>query len=290
MNWAFLGKKISEAIAEPFAIQKHARVAGGCINTAYRIGSDSKHYFVKFNSADNLTMFEAEAEGLAELAKAKAVRVPLPICTGVMQQQSYIVMEYLSLTGRGSMADFAEQLVAMHRHAQTEFGWQRENTIGSTHQENKLDANWQSFWRQQRLGFQLNLAKAKGANKRLLQKGERLHADLSSFFGSYQPTASLLHGDLWSGNVAFEASGQAVIFDPATYYGDREADMAMTELFGGFSSDFYAHYQALWPLDDGYRVRKDLYNLYHILNHFNIFGGGYESQAEGICDRLLASI
>ena len=110
---------------------------------------------------------------------------------------------------------------------------------------------------------------------------------LEVFFSSHLPVASLLHGDLWGGNYAVTSTGEPVIFDPAVYYGDREADIAMTELFGGFSQDFYAAYNAAWPLDDGYQVRKTLYNLYHVLNHFNLFGGGYGAQAEGMMDRLL---
>lgn len=235
-------------------------------------------------------MFEAEADGLTELAKSNSIRVPLPICTGVVEQQSYIVMEHLNLSSHGSMTEFAEQLVAMHRNTQTLYGWQRNNTIGSTVQDNMKCDNWQTFWSQHRLGFQLALARQNGASRGLLDKGERVQADLSRFFGSYEPEASLLHGDLWSGNYAFTDAGEPIIFDLATYYGDREADIAMTELFGGFSDDFYRHYQSLWPLADGYPVRKVLYNLYHVLNHFNMFGGSYEAQAEGMCTGLLANI
>ncbi len=290
MNLDLLAEQISTATAEPFRIKQQRMVGGGCINSAYCIESENKRYFVKLNAADKLTMFEAEAEGLTELAKADAVRVPVPICTGVVAQQAFIVMEYLELGGQARMADFAEQLVKMHRCTHSVFGWQRENTIGSTLQENKPDDNWVSFWCEQRLGFQLELAKRNAASRHLLQKGERLQSELGVFFKGYQPEASLLHGDLWSGNVAFNRQGQAVIFDPATYYGDREADIAMTELFGGFPAEFYTHYQQQWPLDEGYSIRKTLYNLYHILNHFNMFGGGYASQAEGMCERLLAYI
>lgn len=295
INWQSLAEKITATTSQPFILQHYSGVGGGCINTAYLIESDSQKYFVKFNAANKLSMFEAEAEGLVELAKANSIRVPLPICTGTVgshigEQQSYIVMEYLTLNGSGSMAEFAEQLVAMHRNTQSLYGWQRNNTIGATNQDNTQSDNWQTFWNQRRLGYQLTLAKQNGASRGLLDKGERIQADLVSFFTDYQPEASLLHGDLWSGNYAFTDAGEPVIFDPAAYYGDREVDIAMTELFGGFSEEFYRYYQSLWPMDDGYRVRKVLYNLYHIINHFNMFGGGYESQAEGMCERLLANI
>ena len=290
MNWLLLAKEITQATSQACVIQDTLSVAGGCINTAYKIKTEANQYFVKFNTANKLNMFEAEAEGLSELNKANAIRVPMPICTGIMEQQSYIVMEYLNLSGSGSMAEFAEQLVKLHRHTQSSFGWHRENTIGSTLQENTPNDNWLEFWNQQRLGFQLALAKQKGASKHLLDKGERIQADLSNLFAGYEPVASLLHGDLWSGNYAFTDNAEPVIFDPATYYGDREADIAMTELFGGFSQEFYSHYHSLWPLDDGYKVRKTLYNLYHIINHFNMFGGGYESQAIGMCSTIISNI
>jgi fructosamine-3-kinase len=143
------------------------------------------------------------------------------------------------------------------------------------------------FWRDQRLGYQLKLAARSGRD--LLKKGERILADLGAFFQNYRPVPSLLHGDLWGGNVS-AVERQPVIFDPAVYYGDREADLAMTELFGGFSEQFYQAYRDTWPLDDGYPVRKTLYNLYHVLNHFNLFGGGYGSQAERMIDSLLSEL
>jgi len=290
MDTLALANAIELATQSPCVIQQVNSVGGGCINSAYKLKTENTDYFVKFNTANKLSMFEAEAEGLAELSRANAIRVPIAICCGLLGSQSYIVMEYISLSGRGSMARFAAQLVALHQRSNPQFGWHRENTIGSTEQINNNSDNWLDFWQQHRLGYQLSLAKYKGANKKLLDGGERLLADLGLFFGNYQPVVSLLHGDLWSGNYAFSDDSEPVIFDPATYYGDREAEIAMTELFGGFSVEFYDSYQNLWPLDEGYNVRKTLYNLYHILNHFNMFGGGYESQANGMISRLLSEI
>jgi fructosamine-3-kinase len=136
---------------------------------------------------------------------------------------------------------------------------------------------------------QLELAARNGAPRRLLADGERLLADLAGFFLHYSPLPSLLHGDLWSGNVGMWA-GEPVIFDPAVYFGDRETDLAMTELFGGFPAAFYAAYNATWRLDAGYAVRKDLYQLYHLLNHFNLFGDSYARQSQAAMDRLLAEL
>jgi protein-ribulosamine 3-kinase len=155
---------------------------------------------------------------------------------------------------------------------------------------NSPGENWVDFYREQRLQFQLELAERNGCGRQLSSRGEQLLAGLHVLFGDYSPEPSLLHGDLWSGNHAWTRAGEPAIFDPAVYYGDREADLAMTELFGGFSGGFYDAYENAWPIDPGYRVRKTLYNLYHILNHFNLFGGGYASQAQGMVDRLLAEI
>ena len=146
------------------------------------------------------------------------------------------------------------------------------------------------FYRRERLGFQLALAAQHGYRGQLQALGEQLLALLPAFFSTYRPVASLLHGDLWGGNHAATADGEPVIFDPAVYYGDREADLAMTELFGGFGEGFYRAYRVAWPLDPGYPVRKHLYNLYHVLNHLNLFGGGYATQAERLMRGLLAEV
>jgi fructosamine-3-kinase len=134
------------------------------------------------------------------------------------------------------------------------------------------------------------MAAANDAGARLVARGERLLEALPALLERHRPPASLLHGDLWSGNYAYTRDGEPAIFDPATYYGDRETDLAMTELFGGFPREFYAAYQSAWPLDAGYATRKRLYNLYHVLNHFNLFGGGYLAQAQGLIDGLLSEV
>jgi len=237
-------------------------------------------------------MFEAEADGLRALACSQTIRIPEPVCVGAMEAHSWLVTEYVPL-GRGqshSASLLGQQLAGLHRSTSPGFGWFRDNTIGSTPQINKQNGNWVLFYRDQRLKFQLDLAARNGISGSLQDKGYRLMDDLAVFFESYLPVPSLLHGDLWGGNCSFDAQGDPVIFDPAVYYGDRETDIAMTELFGGFSGDFYAAYNEVWPLHDGYGVRKELYNLYHILNHANLFGGGYASQAESMIDRLLAEI
>jgi fructosamine-3-kinase len=288
--WEAIASTISDTAGAPFIVREQRSVGGGCINSAYRISDGGRSYFVKLNSADGLAMFEAEADGLREMAAAEAVKVPEPLATGLADGQAFIAMEDLPLGGSGSGARFGRELAAMHRASRERFGWHRDNTIGSTPQYNDEEADWVTFWRQQRLGAQLQMAAAKGHGGALQKKGERLLAELPAFFTDYTPAPSLLHGDLWSGNYAFCTDGTPVIFDPAVYYGDREADIAMTELFGGFGGDFYAAYNEAWPLDGGYAVRKTLYNLYHILNHLNLFGGGYGAQALNMTERLLAEL
>jgi protein-ribulosamine 3-kinase len=288
--WQAIAGTISDTTGEPFTVCGQHSVGGGCINSAWRINDGGRRYFVKLNRAEGLEMFEAEADGLREIQAANAIKVPAPLATGVAEGQAFIVMEDLALGGVGSGARLGRELAAMHRATQPQFGWYRDNTIGSTPQYNSQSNDWIAFWREQRLGAQLAMAASRGGGAALQRKGERLLAELPALFDGHRPSASLLHGDLWSGNYAFCSDGTPVLFDPAVYYGDREADIAMTELFGGFGRDFYDAYNEAWPLDAGYRVRKTLYNLYHILNHYNLFGGGYAGQAESMIGRLLAEL
>ena len=267
-------------------------VGGGDINTAYRLQAEGSDWFIKTNRASLAAMFIAEAAGLQELAAVQEVRVPKVIDHGQCGGQAYLVLEYLALSGlRGNSASlFGAQLARLHRKRQPYFGWSIDNTLGSTPQHNQRHDDWVSFWQQQRLGKQLAFAADNGYTGSLQRKGEKLMENIPAFFRDYRPHPSLLHGDLWGGNASADHDGNPVMYDPACYYGDREADIAMTELFGGFGADFYAAYQAEYALDADYKSRKTLYNLYHILNHLNLFGGGYKHQAETMIDQLLAEI
>jgi fructosamine-3-kinase len=287
--WDRIANHIRATTGEGFQPRPPASLGGGCINTSVRLSDGRRSYFVKLNAAGRLGMFEAEAAGLAELASTRTLRVPLPVCLGTGEGRAYLVLEYLDMSSgkRGAAADAGRLLARMHRATRDLFGWHRDNTIGATHQDNTLDPNWIRFWRDRRLAFQLRLAAQNGFGGRLQSQGERLLECFPALI-DHAPVASLLHGDLWGGNLGFDRNGNPVVYDPAVYYGDREADLAMTELFGGFPADFYAAYDEAWPRDPGYRQRKTLYNLYHILNHLNLFGMGYLPQAEGMIDRLLA--
>ncbi len=292
-DWSKIERIISASTGANFEIKSQSGIAGGDTNQAYQIKGmvadedAEQHYFIKFNQNQRLDMFEAEAAGLAEIEKSQTIRVPHVIASGIEGKQSYLILENLVLTMGGSAQELGQLLAKMHQYTAPKFGWYRNNTIGSTTQANTQTMSWVDFWREQRIGFQLNLLKQNGATQSLLKKGESLLNNLDSFFTGYNVQASLLHGDLWSGNYGYLMNGEPVIFDPAVYYGDREADMAMTELFGGFPADFYSAYNAVWPLDAGYETRKTLYNLYHILNHANLFGGGYVIQSENMIDQLL---
>ncbi|HEX9179113.1 MAG TPA: fructosamine kinase family protein [Burkholderiales bacterium] len=286
--WDSIAAGIGEATGSPFSIVRRSNLGGGCINDACLIEGGGRRYFVKLNRADKAEMFAAEADGLAEILATKTLRVPAPVCHGADGSASWLVLEHLDLGRRGDARELGRRLAALHRVTGRSFGWKRDNTIGSTPQLNTPGHDWIAFWRDHRLGFQLRLAASNGLRGGLHSKGERLMGRLAAFFTGYAPLPSLLHGDLWGGNHGYTTGGEPVVFDPAVYYGDREADLAMTELFGGFGAGFYAAYIEAWPLDSGYAVRKQLYNLYHVLNHANLFGGGYGSQAEAMMERLLA--
>jgi protein-ribulosamine 3-kinase len=286
--WDSVASIIHDATNRPFTLSNSTAVGGGSINEAYRLeGTDGPRYFLKLNDAQHLPMFVAEAEGLNAIAATNAIRVPRPIAYGSAGRQSYLVLEHLELSSRGDTKLLGEQLAALHRCEANSFGFAQDNFIGTTPQPNSWKESWIDFWREQRLGFQLRLAAQNGYGGQLQRYGEMLLDRLPAFFVDYTPQPSLLHGDLWSGNHAYLPDGTPVIFDPAIYYGDRECDLAMSELFGGYSADFYVAYRAAYPLDAGYATRRNLYNLYHILNHANLFGGGYARQAEQMMHQLL---
>jgi fructosamine-3-kinase len=290
--WIALEQQMGTVTGRPFAIRQRHPVGGGCIHAAWRVCDRDREYFVKCNKTASLPMFEAEAAGLAELAATATVRVPRPLGHGLAAGHAFLVLEYLPLgeNQAGAMERLGRQLAALHRQPQAGFGWHRDNFIGATPQPNPRGANWIEFWREARLGFQLELATTRGPGGAWLRRGEALRARLDGLFAGYRPTPALLHGDLWSGNAGCTVAGEPVVFDPAVYYGDREADLAMTELFGGFSDRFYAAYREALPLADGYPQRRTLYNLYHVLNHLNLFGGGYLAQAERMIGQLLAEL
>lgn len=290
--WTKIEADITQSTGEKFQIQQRRSVGGGCINQGYAVSNGQHTYFVKLNQASLIEMFQAEVLGLRQMLETQSIRVPKPICCGTEGNSAYIVLEWLEL-GRGdarSWEEMGRKLAAMHQwkplssEGQEGFGWNVNNTIGSTPQINTWTQDWPVFFAEHRIGYQLKLAKRRGGHFPL---EERLLATIPELL-AHRPQPSLVHGDLWGGNAACTSSGEPVIFDPAAYFGDREVDIAMTELFGGFPTGFYRAYNEAFPLDSGYERRKTLYNLYHILNHFNLFGGGYGSQANRMIEQILS--
>ena len=286
---------IAAAITRAIGLHVHdepTAVGGGSIHRAYSYRTDRGPVFVKVCELSNAPMIASEAAGLRELANAKAIRVPEVLAIGKLADRAFICLEWLELVAPTDIAQtrLGEQLAALHAHSAESYGWYQDNFIGTTAQCNEQRSGWVDFYRSQRLGPQLDLAERSGADGRTIEKARRLLESLDDFFESYRPAPSLLHGDLWGGNWGAVGIGQPVIFDPAVYYGDREADIAMTRLFGGFGEPFYAAYEATWPLDVGSAARTRLYNLYHVLNHFNMFGGGYLAQARTMIDELLIEV
>ncbi|AFY60396.1 fructosamine kinase family protein [Synechococcus sp. PCC 6312] len=288
--WSEINQAIASAIGQPFVTAGAQAVGGGSINQAYVLTDGQSRYFVKLNQPQRELMFRQEALGLQALHQIKAIRVPQVICTGLTERHSFIVLEYLSLC-RGSAQAWkrlGQNLAELHRQGRGQrFGWAQDNTIGSTPQINPWTDDWPGFWRDARIGYQLQLARKRGIH---LDHADDLLRNIPRLLANHPPQPTLVHGDLWSGNAAFTEDGEPVIFDPAPYYGDWEVDLGMTELFGGFPAEFYQGYESVQRLSVGYQTRKTLYNLYHVLNHGNLFGGSYWHQAQGMINALLTSL
>jgi protein-ribulosamine 3-kinase len=263
-------------------------VGGGDISAAWRINADKQTVFLKTGPAESHEMFLAEAEALRELAKAEAIRVPKVLGCVTSGRESLLALEWIDfeITDADTERKLGEQLAKQHRVTADRFGWSRDNTIGSTPQPNSWSDDWVAFFGEQRLEHQLELAARNGFHGELQIDGRTLLDNLGYFFSEYWPEPSLLHGDLWGGNWA-AAGGEPVIFDPAIYFGDRETDLAMTRLFGGFDNSFYEAYEDAWPLAPGSKERVHLYQLYHVLNHLNLFGSGYLTRAQELIRKLL---
>ncbi len=294
MNWKNLTRAINEQLVQQdlpniHILSAHA-MQGGESHHAYQLHTAEKNYFLKCSPIQNLPMLQTERHSLTALLQSNTVTCPTPYATGTFDTFAWLLMEFIPLNPQGDDMQRGRDLALMHHqinHKPHPFGWFEDNFIGQTLQRNTWTSDWVPFYGQHRLLPQLELSQLKGAPNTLYQSGLELIEKLPTWFQNYQPEASLLHGDLWAGNSAFDDQGEAVFFDPACYYGDRETDLAMTELFNGFSPDFYQGYHEIFPIDQGYQQRKPLYQLYHLLNHFNLFGGSYLQQAEHSMQQLL---
>ena len=289
-RFAAIAREITALTGTRCALGPQRRVTGGSINECYCWTGDAGAMFVKVGALEARAMFAAEAAGLAELEWAHAVRVPRVLASGHTERAAFLALEWIEagVAEPDCEARLGTELAALHGVTAPRFGWVRDNTIGRTPQANAVSDDWAEFFRERRLRPQLELAAAHGFADLLATPGERLLESVHVLLAGHRPAASLLHGDLWGGNWFASASGEPVLFDPAVYYGDRETDLAMTRLFGGFGERFYQAYQAAAPLAPAAQGRGELYNLYHVLNHANLFGGGYARQARAIIERLLA--
>ncbi len=287
-------QSLSQALGKTIQLQAWQAISGGSIHQAWHVISDAEqHYFIKTNKHHKQHTLEAEALGLEALNQAisprKTPRIPAVYLWGNNHKYSWLILEYIVFgqSSNNSQAALGESLAWLHQQTSKQFGFAADNVIGESLQTNTWTTDWTEFWAEQRLGTQFKLAKQHGFYSSIQNEAEQLLHLLPQLLQDHQPIPSLLHGDLWGGNVACDSDGNPVIFDPAVYYGDRECDIAMTSLFGGFSDEFYAAYNHVYPLDDGYAKRKNLYNLYHILNHANLFGGGYIMQSRSMIQHLI---
>ncbi len=280
-DYSFL--KLSEIIGEP--VVGEFSVGGGCIADSKVInGQSGKSYFLKRGFSNG--MFYCEANGLKEIAKSSIIRIPEVIGVG----DDFLLLEYIAsgVKKRNFFESFGEKLALMHQFSQSEYGFYENNFIGSTVQKNDYSNTWADFYFRNRLLYQYRLLENKHAiTSELKSKFKLLEKKVIDILDSVHESASLLHGDLWGGNYMVDEKGEPVLIDPAVYYGHRETDLAMTKLFGGFSAVFYEVYNQINPLEEGYSYRENIYLLYHVMNHLNLFGSGYYRQTISLIDYYL---
>ena len=285
--WHFISDQISQQIGNDFICDDIREVPDGDSHKAFKISDGKRRFFVKINDKNQLTNFEAECAGLEHLQKAELFRVPQAICLGTVSNHSFLVLEHINMQPGSKKAwfEFGQNLAQLHKlQTQQMYGWQEDNFIGLTPQPNKWRKKWGTFFAEQRIGFMLQLLAEKGHK---LADIDHVVDSVKQLLAGHNPSPAMLHGDLWQGNTGFH-NDEAVLFDPAFYFGDREAELAMTELFNRFPANFYHGYEDVWALDVDYQYRKPIYQLYHILNHALLFGGQYLISAKSNLKNLAA--
>ncbi|HPY82461.1 MAG: fructosamine kinase family protein [Bacteroidales bacterium] len=260
-------------------------IGGGCIANTYKITFGNIAYFLKCGNLPN-DMFIKEADGLQEIANSKTI-----LCPKIIEFNSdFLLLDFIEQGKRNSnfFTDFGKNFALMHKHTADYCGFYEDNYIGATVQKNTQLPSWTDFYFENRIVFQLKCMEKKGLpTAELRAKITKLESQISNILLGSDDAFSLLHGDLWHGNFLVHANGEACVIDPAVYYGNREADLAMTKLFGGFPTDFYTAYSKEFPLPEGYEYREGIYRLYHIMNHYTLFGGSYYQQAIAIINQYI---
>ena len=294
IDWQSIGCSLQEKLNKEIAFSQTNVVSGGDIHQSFHIQSQSpkESIFIKVNHLDAFPVLESEADSLTFIADTDSILCPTVILLGKTQEHAFLIMEYHHLISTGDDYQLGKQLAEMHQSSIKQqvkpYGFKNDNFIGLTAQHNQWKTNWCDFWINCRIRPQLHLAYQNGFRSQLEHHEDQLVTAITNLLNTYQPEPCLLHGDLWSGNKAFsQKTGEPIIFDPACYYGDRETDISLTRLFGGFSALFYQGYQDTWPLNPDFEQRHPLYNLYHILNHLNLFGAGYLRQSITMIDSLI---
>ncbi len=285
---------LAQTLGQDLCLESWQVVSGGSIHQAYHVMSqDKQQFFIKINQANKAHTLTAEAQGLTALQHAldndNPLRIPQVITQNSNTTHAWLILEYIPF-GRSDntvQSKLGQGLAMLHQHTAPQFGFDADNVIGASLQTNTWTDDWLSFWAEQRLGTQFKLAAQHGFYSSIQDEAKQLLAHLPTLLKGHKPKPALLHGDLWGGNAAADNQGNPIIFDPAVYNGDRMCDIAMTKLFGGFSAEFYAAYNDVYPLTEHEKQLQNLYNLYHILNHANLFGGGYISQSQSMMQQLV---
>jgi protein-ribulosamine 3-kinase len=285
MNLGAVAAAIGRARGVAVEVRGESALAGGSIARAVELETNVGRFFVKTHEAALQGMFPSEAAGLRAIA-ATGTRIGVPEVVAV--DEAFLVLELVEEGARGPKGDedLGAGLAELHRATRDRFGFDVDTFCGATRQPNAWAPRWVDFYREQRLGHQVRLLQAKGRfGAAELGLFERLAARLDELLASGEPPA-LIHGDLWSGNALFDARGRPVLVDPSASFSHREAELGMMTLFGGFGARVFAAYEEAWPLAAGHRERRPLYELYHVLNHATLFGGGYVSQAVALMRRF----
>jgi fructosamine-3-kinase len=289
-----LRRAVARAVSATDAARWRRQGASGW-GEAWSLADGARRWYVKLAAGPYADMPQCEADGLAALAGTGTIRVPAVAACGRDAGVAWLALEWLDLRGSGGSAELGRALAQLHRAPAPRgprgerYGWHRDNWLGGTPQCNRWSDHWCAFFRERRLAPQIALARSHGFGA-LADAAQRLADALDLLLDGHDPAPSLVHGDLWAGNAARLEGGEPVVFDPAVYVGDREVDLAMAALFGGFDADFEAAYDAAFARPAGHALRRDLYDFYHLLNHVNLFGASYLARSERVLARLLGVV